>query len=248
MIISRTITARMVALLVAMNAAMLSAQTVVSTDVNRAVLGFIIECYGCEAVGTEGERAFEYTSPPILISVAAGGPGEKAGLMPGDVLTHVNSVSITTREGARLLSTVQAGKAVRLTVRRAGKTIEANLTPQAAAYDLPFDYSRKAIAWDYSRKAIPLDTSRAAISLNKLPGQWYLPLQIQPKMKMQWQPRVANDSASAGSGAFTAGFAGLELTIDGGKPVKVTVLEPDCTLHIEVEGVRIQLRAPERCR
>jgi membrane-associated protease RseP (regulator of RpoE activity) len=245
----------MVALLVAMNAATLSAQTVVSTDVNRAVLGFIIECYGCEAVGAEGERAFEYRSPPILISVAAGGPGEKAGLKPGDVLTHINGVSITTREGARLLSTVQPEKAVRLTVRRAGKTIEVNLTPQAAAYDMQaaaydiaFDYSRKAIALDYSRKAIPLDTSRAAISLNKLPGQWYLPLQIQPKMKMQWQPRVANDSASAGSGAFTAGFAGLELTIDGGKPVKVTVLEPDCTLHIEVEGVRIQLRAPERCR
>jgi predicted metalloprotease with PDZ domain len=69
--------------------------------------------------------------------VAGGSPAARAGLRPGDVLTHIDGVSILTRAGARKFGSVEPGQKVRVTVLRDGRSITRELTlgrrPEARA-------------------------------------------------------------------------------------------------------------------
>ena len=69
--------------------------------------------------------------------VAGGSPAARAGLRPGDVLTHIDGVSILTRAGARRFGGVEPGQKVRVTVLRDGRAITRELTlgrrPEARA-------------------------------------------------------------------------------------------------------------------
>lgn len=98
--------------------------------VPRGWFGFSIRCNGCGWVLSEPGRSpvWESDEPPELSMVAAESPAGRAGLRSGDRLTHIDGISIMTREGARRFGRVKPGQRVRLTVQRGNTTLTRELT------------------------------------------------------------------------------------------------------------------------
>lgn len=93
--------------------------------------GFSIRCNDCgwASSGRPGESpVWESDEAPELAMVAGGSPADRAGLRPGDRITHIDGVSILTREGQRRFGRVRPRQTVRLTVRRDGKSLTKELT------------------------------------------------------------------------------------------------------------------------
>jgi hypothetical protein len=69
--------------------------------------------------------------------VAGGSPAARAGLLPGDVITRIDGISILTSAGARRFGGVVPGQKVKLTVRRGARSITREMTllarPEARA-------------------------------------------------------------------------------------------------------------------
>ncbi len=74
-------------------------------------MGFSFSCSHCMVGREEGEGhpVWDFTSPPQVERVEATSPAAAAGLRPGDVLTHLNGVALTSGEGGRLLGAIQPG-------------------------------------------------------------------------------------------------------------------------------------------
>lgn len=105
----------------------------------RGWFGFSVRCNQCGwASGARGESpVWESREAPELSMISAGSPASRAGLLPGDVLTHIDGVSILTPAGARKFGGVMPGQTVRVTVKRDGRSITRELTltgrPEARA-------------------------------------------------------------------------------------------------------------------
>lgn len=89
-------------------------------------LGFAIDCQNCGQ--DESTGVFRFREPPVVTGVEPGSPAARAGLRPGDRLTHVDGVSLTARAGWPRFYAVQPGEAVRLTYARDGRTHQVTLT------------------------------------------------------------------------------------------------------------------------
>jgi S1-C subfamily serine protease len=64
-------------------------------------------------------------TPPRISGIVPNGPAAKAGMQVGDLVTHVNGVSVQGLNGngtLRLIESVLAGNEVRVTVSRGGTT------------------------------------------------------------------------------------------------------------------------------
>ena len=93
--------------------------------------GFALECTGCTRDRPEGEiplPVWHYTEYPRVVAILPDGPAERAGIREGDVLVSVEGVSILSSEGARRFSAARVAQGVRLTLERAGKSYDAELT------------------------------------------------------------------------------------------------------------------------
>ncbi|HZK78124.1 MAG TPA: PDZ domain-containing protein, partial [Gemmatimonadaceae bacterium] len=92
--------------------------------------GFSIRCSECGWSQSRGDDSpvWESSTAPELSMISREGPAARAGLMAGDVLTHINGVSILTPQGARMFGRVHPGQRISLTVRRDGKTLTKVLT------------------------------------------------------------------------------------------------------------------------
>jgi len=92
-------------------------------------MGFSFSCSACAVgfVGGENARAWDFTSPPVVDRVEAGSPADAAGLQPGDVLTQLDRVALTSEEGGRLLGAVQPGDTVVFHYTRRGEERTAQL-------------------------------------------------------------------------------------------------------------------------
>lgn len=107
--------------------------------------GFGLECQECDVRESGHEHVWSFGRPPTIEYVEPGSPAARAGLEPGDVLTHIDGTPLTSREGSRRFGAVAPGQSVRWTVRRGGtsRTVRAVATARAPARadGLTFDLS-----------------------------------------------------------------------------------------------------------
>lgn len=82
--------------------------------------GFAIQCQNCG--DDESTGAFRFREPPVVANVEPNSPAARAGLRPGDWLTHVDGVSLTSHAGWPQWYAIQPGLEVRLTYVRGGQT------------------------------------------------------------------------------------------------------------------------------
>ena len=66
---------------------------------------------------------------PYISAVEEGGPAHVAGILPEDVITHVNGVSVLDGTTATLLAAIDGDDPLTLTIRRGGETLEAVADP-----------------------------------------------------------------------------------------------------------------------
>jgi membrane-associated protease RseP (regulator of RpoE activity) len=95
----------------------------------RGWFGFSIRCNDCgwSRSGDDESPIWESEEAPELSMVAAESPAGRAGFKAGDRLTHIDGLSILSREGARKFGAVVPGQKVRLTVKRGNTTMTREL-------------------------------------------------------------------------------------------------------------------------
>jgi hypothetical protein len=88
----------------------------------RGWFGFAFLCEECSAKSgkTDSAAVWQFSSWPKVYSVDLGSPAARGGLRRGDVITHIDGVSIVTPEGGRRFGAIRPGQAVRWGVVRAG--------------------------------------------------------------------------------------------------------------------------------
>jgi hypothetical protein len=115
----------------------------------RGWFGFSIRCSDCgwSRTGDEPYPRWESTTHPEVTRVAPDGPAAAAGIRSGDLVTHVDGISILTPEGGRRFGALQPGQRVRLGLLRNGAVITRELRlvarPGFAASTRPLRYTGK---------------------------------------------------------------------------------------------------------
>ena len=89
----------------------------------RGWLGVGIDCEGCHWKTLPGDSGLVWASReyPVIYNVDEGSPAAKGGLQRGDVLTHMDGVSLLTPAGARHFGALRPYQRVRWTYRRDGR-------------------------------------------------------------------------------------------------------------------------------
>jgi hypothetical protein len=105
--------------------------------------GFGISCEECGIRRRDGDVWMFFGEAPVVENVEPGSPAQRAGLRRGDRLTHVDGLSLTTRQGAQRFADIRPGQTVTWTYRRgsaaytartiAARRPDAPPTPRAAA-------------------------------------------------------------------------------------------------------------------
>jgi len=94
---------------------------------SRAWLGFSLRCSQCGWSMTDGRVVWEFSEPPVIEQVEAGGPAASAGLRDGDRITHIDESAITTIEAGTRFGAIEPGERVALRVRRDGEVLTVTL-------------------------------------------------------------------------------------------------------------------------
>ena len=90
--------------------------------------GFGISCDECGVRRNNDDVSMYFGEPPVVENVEPGSPAQRAGLRRGDRLTHVDGLSLTTRQGARRFAAIRPGQAVTWTYRRGSGAYTARTT------------------------------------------------------------------------------------------------------------------------
>lgn len=101
--------------------------------------GFAIECFPCdgERVADVPHPVWSFGNPPRVYNVTPGSPAARAGLVKGDELTHVDGVSLTSREGGLRFGAFEPGETAVWKVRRGARTLTMKMTAEKRPMELP---------------------------------------------------------------------------------------------------------------
>lgn len=93
--------------------------------------GLELECGAC-GWRTDAFGALRWSSAvsPTVQSVEPGGPGDQAGLKPGDVLLEIDNHALNSEDSGRTLGKLHAGQTVTLKFRRGDEIQAVSLTPR----------------------------------------------------------------------------------------------------------------------
>jgi len=95
--------------------------------------GMEIDCGNCGWRRDADDETYFYTSrAPLVLSVVAGGPAERAGLRPGDVLLKVADRPFPSRMAGELLGKLRPDQPVTLEVGRGGSLRTVQIVPRSA--------------------------------------------------------------------------------------------------------------------
>ena len=123
----------------------------------RGSFGFGLMCSGNCAINVEKDGALHFSEPPEVYSVERGSGADHAGIRRGDLITHVNGQSITSKEGGRIFGTAKPGATLRFTIRRGGHSRTVSLT---AAQEPPTPAPRA----DLTKSSEALERARQSLS------------------------------------------------------------------------------------
>jgi hypothetical protein len=86
----------------------------------RGWFGMAFTCSECNVQARVGSKppVWDFGAPPQVYRVEPGGPAEKAGILPGDVLVRIDGVALDSEEGGRRFGATVPGQKVQWTVRR----------------------------------------------------------------------------------------------------------------------------------
>ena len=90
--------------------------------------GFGISCEECGVRRRDGDAWMFFSEAPVVENVEPGSPAQRAGLRRGDRLTHVDGLSLTTRQGAQRFGAIRPGQTVTWTYRRGSGAYTARTT------------------------------------------------------------------------------------------------------------------------
>lgn len=89
-----------------------------------------LECRNCTFRQDGDEKLWRFYAEPKVLSVGRGTPAAGK-IQPGDLITAIDGVLITTAEGGRRFARVRVGEPVTLTVRRDGDVSRVRLVAEA---------------------------------------------------------------------------------------------------------------------
>ena len=84
--------------------------------------GFRLDCQNCGKETIDGTPRFRFREPPVVVSVERDSPAAAAGLRPGDRLTHVDGVDLTSASAWPRFQALDAGQEATFTYLRAGQS------------------------------------------------------------------------------------------------------------------------------
>jgi hypothetical protein len=136
--------------------------------------GIGMRCSDCTLAADDstGTAMWQFRSAPEVYSVDADGPADRAGVEPGDVITHVDGVPVTTVEGGRRWGAVRPGDKVKWTVSRHGKSRILSLTAgKRPEHDFTFYESDARRQLDRARREVARERERVSRELARLHGR-----------------------------------------------------------------------------
>jgi hypothetical protein len=82
-----------------------------------------LACDGCTITRTKEDPTLKwrFDKPPRVSDVEPGSPADSAGVLEGDVITHVDGIRIDKEKGGQRFSSIEPGDKVTWTVRRGGE-------------------------------------------------------------------------------------------------------------------------------
>jgi len=88
----------------------------------RGWFGMALSCDNCSiSQDDSGASVWNFEKAPKIYSVDPDSPADKGGIVPGDKLTHIDGLSITSREGGRRFGGSEPGDKVAWTIDHDGK-------------------------------------------------------------------------------------------------------------------------------
>ena len=96
---------------------------------DRGWLGVGLNFENCEGQIDPSPATWCFGTMPEIYYVDPGSPAAIAGLQRGDVITHIDGVSILTLDGGKRFTAIRPGQRVRFTVRRGNTTRNAQVIP-----------------------------------------------------------------------------------------------------------------------
>jgi len=94
----------------------------------RTLLGMVLRLRGASFRDKDGTRNWDFDRPPLVVSIQKGGPADVGGLLPGDLLTHIDGVRLDRAAGGKMFSAVRPGQKVVWTVDRSGERLKIETT------------------------------------------------------------------------------------------------------------------------
>ena len=102
----------------------------------RGRLGFSVTCTRCEVHLSESAEAprWMFSEPPAVERIEVNGPAAAAGLRGGDVLTHIDGISLTTEAGGERFGAVEPGDTVTFRFLRNARSGEVQIVAQGRSW------------------------------------------------------------------------------------------------------------------
>ncbi|HEX5725263.1 MAG TPA: PDZ domain-containing protein [Longimicrobiaceae bacterium] len=93
--------------------------------------GLRVDCGGCGWRLTDRGWRWRSAEPLTVSDVEPGGPADRAGIRPGDVLLRIDGRSLAQEAGAQYVSRLRPGQRVTLELQRGGRRVRVQVQPRA---------------------------------------------------------------------------------------------------------------------